>query len=164
MRMMDDIKNQVKDWKDDDEIYAYLSGLMEKRYGDRSGKIYGMGHAVYTISDPREPILAGKACILAEKGGRIDEFELYKKVAALAVKLVKEKKGKNVCPNVDFYSGFLYDVMGIPRQLFTPIFAMSRVTGWAAHRIEEIIQGRLIRPGYLSSLPKVAKYVPLDKR
>jgi citrate synthase len=164
MRMMDDIKNHVKDWNDDDEIYSHLSGLMEKRHGDGTGKIYGMGHAVYTISDPREPILGGKACILAEKSGRMDEFALYKKVAALAVKLVKEKKGKNVCPNVDFYSGFLYDMMGIPRQLFTPIFAMSRVAGWAAHRIEEIIQGRLIRPAYLSSLPKVAKYVPLEKR
>lgn len=164
MRMMDNIKNEVKDWNDDEELSAYLEGLLDKKHGDRSGKIYGMGHAVYTISDPREPILKQKASLFAERTGRTDEFTLYSKVAELSVRLIQEKKGKNVCQNVDYYSGFLYDMMGIPRELFTPIFAMSRVVGWSAHRIEEIIQGRLIRPSYLSSLKERPRYIPLAKR
>ena len=164
MSMMDDIKKTVRDWKDDDEIAAYLKGVLEKRLNDRSGKIYGIGHAVYTISDPREPILREKALGLAREQGRIDEFDLYVKVAGLAVRLVREVKGKRVCPNVDFYSGFVYDMMGIPKELFTPIFAMSRVAGWSAHRIEEIIQGRLIRPSYATSLKDLHPYVSIEQR
>ncbi|NIR66141.1 MAG: citrate synthase [candidate division Zixibacteria bacterium] len=167
MNMMEGIKSHVKDWNDDAEVKAYLEGLMDKKYGDRSGKIYGMGHAVYVISDPRAPILRKKAEHFAQKAGRMDEYNLYNKVAELAVQVVKEKKGRDVCVNVDFYSGFLYDMMNIPQELYTPIFAMSRVSGWAAHRIEEIIQGRLIRPAYISSLKLKGKkfnYLPLDKR
>jgi citrate synthase len=164
MNMMDDIKEKVKDWKDNGEIRSYLEGVLDKKLHDRSGKIYGMGHAVYTISDPREPILREKAMQLANKYGRVDELELYGKVAEQAVKLIKEKKGKRTCPNVDYYSGFVYDMLGIPKELYTPIFAMSRVAGWSAHRIEEIIQGKLMRPSYVSSLNDVSRYVPLNQR
>jgi citrate synthase len=167
MNMMADIKDHVKDWKDDAEVKAYLEGIMDRKYGDGSGKIYGMGHAVYTISDPRFPILKEKARHFAQKKDRMDEFDLYVKVSDLAVQVVQEKKGRKVCPNVDFFSGFVYDMMNIPLELYTAIFAMSRVSGWAAHRVEEIIQGRLIRPAYISSL-KVRKgkykYIPLEKR
>jgi len=165
MRMMDGVKEHVRDWKDNSEIEAYLKELIEKKNGDRSGKIYGMGHPVYTVSDPREPILREKARGFASRLGREDEFNLYLKVAEIAVPVIKEAKGRDVCPNVDFYSGFVYDMMGIKRELFTPIFALSRVAGWSAHRIEEIIQGRLIRPAYVSSLGGAKlKYVRLDKR
>lgn len=164
MEMMTDIKDNIRDWKDDSELILYLNGIMDKKFHDGSGKIYGMGHAVYTVSDPREPILKEKAAMLAEKAGRTREFELYKKVAELAVKVIRKRKGKKACPNVDFYSGLVYDMLGIPQELFTPIFAMSRVAGWSAHRIEEIIQGRLIRPSYGSSIDEISSYIPLDKR
>ncbi len=164
MAMMDGIKENVSDWKDEGEVRRYLDGLMDKRHGDGSGKIYGMGHAVYTISDPREIILKEKSREFAEKAGRLDEFDLYALVARLAVDVIKERKGKSVCPNVDFYSGFLYDMMGIPRRLFTPVFAMSRVAGWSAHRIEEIILGRLIRPSYISAVKKKVHYKSISKR
>jgi len=164
MEMMDGIKKNVKDWDDEGEIRGYLEGLMDRKYGDKSGKIYGMGHAVYMITDPREPILKEKAKIFAEKTGRLDEFALYDRVGRLAPDVIKTKKGKTVCPNVDFYSGFIYDMMGIPRSLFTPIFAMSRVAGWAAHRTEEIMLGRLIRPSYISTMRKKVYYKPLKSR
>ncbi len=162
--MIDDIKNKVRDWRDDGEISSYLSGILERKQFDCLGKIYGMGHAVYTVSDPREPILKQKVFRLAQDTGRIQEFNLYEKVADLSVRLIRKKKGKRVCPNVDFYSGFLYDMVGIPKELFTPIFAMSRVAGWTAHRIEEIIQGKLIRPSYVSSLEDFNSYIPLENR
>ncbi len=163
--MMENIKTHVKDWDDDCEVSSYLEKILEKKANDKSGKIYGIGHAVYTKSDPRAAILENKAVEIAKKNGMGKEFELYKKVARLAPGIVEKKKGKVVSPNVDFYSGFVYRSMGIPKELFTPIFAMSRVAGWSAHRIEEIIQGKLIRPSYYSSLPGVRKeYVPLALR
>jgi citrate synthase len=164
MNMFTGLKESVRDWADEDAIREYLRGLMEKRHGDKSGKIYGMGHAVYTVSDPREPILQEKARMLAAKCGRSEEVALYERVARIAVDVVREKKGVRVCPNVDFYSGLVYDMLDIPQALFTPIFAMSRVAGWSAHRIEEIIQGKLIRPAYISTLKKTYKYSPLNKR
>jgi len=164
INMMDDIKENVKDWGDDEALYDYLKGILEGRNGDGSKKIFGMGHAVYTVSDPREIILKKMSRGFAAEYGRSDEFELYSKVADLSVKVIADVKGRTVCPNVDFYSGFVYDMMGIPQELFTPIFAMSRVSGWSAHRIEEIIQGRLIRPAYVSSLKKTLKYTPISKR
>jgi citrate synthase len=164
MAMMDGIRENVRDWKDEGEVRRYLEGLMDKRHGDGSGKIYGMGHAVYVVSDPREIILKEKSRKFAEKAGRLEEFELYDLVGRLAVDVIKERKGKPVCPNVDFYSGFLYDMMGIPRRLFTPVFAMSRVAGWSAHRIEEIILGRLIRPSYISAIKKKVRYRSISKR
>lgn len=163
--MMENIKTHVKDWDDDDAISRYLEKILDKKANDKSGKIYGIGHAVYTLSDPRAVILEGKAEEIAKKNGLEKEFELYRKVATLAPVIVHKRKGKVASPNVDFYSGFVYRSMGIPKELFTPIFAMSRVAGWSAHRIEEIIQGRLMRPSYFSSLPGLRKsYVPLASR
>lgn len=165
VKMVGDIKRKLKNWEDADELKAYLSKILDKEAGDRSGKIYGLGHAVYTVSDPRAAFLEERAGALAKKSGREKEFELYRKIAEIAPKLVKERKGKTVCVNVDFYSGFIYRCMGIPKELFTPIFAMARVAGWSAHRIEEIVQGRIMRPSYVSSLKTQQQtYVPLSKR
>lgn len=164
IKMMEDIKANVKNWESEEEIKKYLLLLLDKKEGDKSGLIYGTGHAVYTISDPRVAILENKAKILANKVGREKEFELYKKVALLAPKLVNERKGKIVCINVDFYSGFVYDMLGISKELYTPIFALARVAGWSAHRIEEITQGKLIRPAYESTLTETKEYTPLKKR
>ncbi len=163
--MMENIKTNVKDWDDDDEVARYLEKILDRKANDRTGKIYGIGHAVYTRSDPRALILEEKAEEIAGQAGMGKEFALYKKVAMLAPRIVKEKKGKVASPNVDFYSGFVYRSIGIPKELFTPIFAMARVAGWSAHRIEEIIQGRLMRPSYYSSLRGLRKnYVPLVLR
>lgn len=163
--MMEDIKGHVKHWDDDGEVSGYLEKILDKKAYDRSGKIYGIGHAVYTKSDPRAVVLEDKAAEIAEKNGMAEEFNLYRTVARLAPSIVVKKKGKAVSANVDFYSGFVYRSMGIPKELFTPIFAMSRVAGWSAHRIEEIIQGKLIRPSYYTSLAQVKKkYVPLSRR
>ncbi|MBI5075263.1 MAG: citrate synthase [Nitrospirae bacterium] len=164
IRMMKDIKNKVKDWEDDNELTAYLELILDKKTGDKTGKIYGLGHAVYTVSDPRAVFLETRASELACAAGREKEFELYKRIARLAPSIVKNKKGKVVCTNVDFYSGFVYECMGISRELFTPIFAMARVAGWAAHRIEEIVQGRIIRPSYITSLKGKKNYIALAKR
>jgi citrate synthase len=163
--MMENIKTHVKDWDDDDELSRYLEKILDKKTSDKAGKIYGIGHAVYTKSDPRAVVLEQKAEEIARKSGMEKEFNLYRKVALVAPKIVLEKKGKVVAANVDFYSGFVYRSMGIPKELFTPIFAMSRVAGWSAHRIEEIIQGKLIRPSYVSSLPGLkSDYIPLKLR
>lgn len=164
VKMISDIKRKVKDWENDDEIKSYLELLLDKRAGDKSGKIYGLGHAVYTLSDPRAVFLGKRGEELAKMHGREKEFLLYKKIAKIAPQLVKAKKGKVVCTNVDFYSGFIYQCMGIPQELFTPIFAMARVAGWSSHRVEEIVQGRIIRPSYVSSLKGKKNYVPLAKR
>jgi citrate synthase len=164
MDMMKDIKKYVRDWNDDDEIKAYLIKMLEGEVGDGTGKIYGMGHAVYTLSDPRAVILREEAEKFAKMKDAHHEFLLLDKVATLATKLFKERKGTIVSPNVDFYSGFVYKLMGIPKELFTPIFAMARVVGWSAHRIEQLVQNKIIRPGYVSSLSKVNDYVPLSER
>jgi citrate synthase len=164
VRMISDIKRKLRDWEDDEKVKAYLEKILDKKAGDKTGKIYGLGHAVYTLSDPRAVFLEIKAEELAKAAGREKEFLLYKKVAKIAPNLVRERKGKVVCTNVDFYSGFVYQCMGIPKELFTPIFAMARVSGWTAHRIEEIIQGRIIRPSYVSSLQGMRSYIPLFNR
>ena len=164
IEMMKDIKSHVRDWNDDDEIKAYLIKILEGKTGDRKGKVYGMGHAVYTLSDPRAIILREMAEAYAHKKGVLKEFILLDKVAMLTQKIFKERKGTILSPNVDFYSGFVYKLMGIPQELFTPIFAMARVVGWSAHRIEQIVQGKLIRPGYISSLSKMNEYTPLSQR
>ncbi len=164
IRMMKDIKGKVKDWEDDDELGAYLGLILDKKAGDKSGKIYGLGHAVYTVSDPRAVYLMQRAGELAASANREKEFELYKRIARIAPAIVKSKKGKVVCTNVDFYSGFVYKCMGIPMELFTPIFAMARVAGWTAHRIEELVQGKIIRPSFVTSLKSRKNYVPLIKR
>jgi len=165
VKMISDIKRKVSDWEDDEEIRSYLEKVLAKETGDKTGKIYGLGHAVYTLTDPRAVFLEKRGEELAKMAGKEKEFMLYKKIAKIAPHLVREKKRKVVCTNVDFYSGFVYQCMGIPKELFTPIFAMARVAGWSAHRIEEVIQGKLIRPSYYSSLPGLKKsYVPLAKR
>lgn len=163
-RMLNDIKMNVKNWDSDEEVRAYLECILCKEAADRSGKIYGLGHAVYTLSDPRAVFLEVRGEELAKQHGKEKEFALYRKIAKIAPRLVNDKKGKVVCTNVDFYSGFVYQCMGIPEELFTPIFAMARVAGWSAHRIEEIIQGRIIRPSYVSSLKGMRNYIPLSNR
>ena len=150
-KMFEDIKANVSNWKDEEEVSDYLKKILRKEAFDKSGLIYGMGHAVYTLSDPREVILKDYARELAMEKGRMEEFELYELVERLAGRLVMEhrKLFKNVCANVDFYSGFVYTMLGIPEELFTPIFAISRIAGWSAHRLEEIINaGKIIRPAY----------------
>lgn len=164
MRMMKNIKKNVKNWEDRAELKDYLARILDKEAHDRTGKIYGMGHAVYTLSDPRAVILKEKAEQFARIKGASREIELYNAVAELTQELFMERKGMVIAPNVDFYSGFVYKLMGIPTDLFTPIFAMSRVVGWSAHRIEQIIQDKIIRPGYVSSLNGDNTYTPLNER
>ena len=149
--MFEDIKANVKDWSDEKEVENYLRKILNKEAFDRSGLIYGMGHAVYTLSDPREVILKKFAKKLAEEKCMMKEFALYELVERLAGSLVMEQRKlfKNVCANVDFYSGFVYTMLGIPKELFTPIFAIARIPGWSAHRLEELLNAnKIIRPAY----------------
>ena len=164
--MFDDIKANVKDWKDDEEVSAYLDRILSKEAFDRSGLIYGMGHAVYSLSDPRSGILKGFVERLSGEKGLEDEFALYASVEKLASQLIckKRKIYKGVSANVDFYSGFAYRMLGIPDELFTPLFAISRIAGWSAHRLEEILSGsKIIRPAY-KSVSEHREYIPMDKR
>lgn len=149
--MFADIKAHVKNWTDEAEVEAYLCKILNKEAFDHSGLIYGMGHAVYTLSDPREVILKKFARKLAQEKGMMEEFALYELVERLGSRLVMEQRKmfKNVCANVDFYSGFVYTMLGIPKELFTPIFAIARIPGWSTHRLEEILNaGKIIRPAY----------------
>jgi citrate synthase len=164
--MMDDIKANVKDWKDEDEVSRHLVKILNKEAFDRSGLIYGIGHAVYTLSDPRAVILREKAEQLSYEKSRTDEYELYRAVEKNAPRIFAEVKqsARPLAANVDFYSGFVYSMLNIPADLYTPIFAISRIAGWSAHRIEEIISGgRIIRPAY-KSVVKRSSYAPLEKR
>ena len=164
--MFTDLKKHVKDWKDDDMIKDYLLKLLNKEAFDKSGLIYGMGHAVYSISDPRAGILKKYAGMLSEEKGLNKEFELYNSVARLAPEVIASKRKiyKGVSPNIDFYSGFAYDMLGLPDELYTPLFAVARIAGWSAHRIEELINGnKIIRPAYLSVIDN-REYIPLEKR
>ena len=149
--MFTDIKANIKDWTNEKEIEDYLIKILDKKAFDRSGLIYGMGHAVYTLSDPREIILKDFAKKLAEEKGMMEEFALYETVENIAGRLIMERRKlfKNVCANVDFYSGFVYSMLRIPEELFTPIFAIARTPGWCAHRLEELINAnKIIRPAY----------------
>ncbi|MDD6189308.1 MAG: citrate/2-methylcitrate synthase [Clostridiales bacterium] len=161
------IKEDVKDWKDDDEIKAELRRILRGDAGDGSGLIYGMGHAVYTLSDPRAVILRRFARNVAEIKGRLDELELIESVERLSPKVFfsETESDKVICANVDLYSGFVYDMLGIPQELFTPLFATARMVGWCAHRIEEITnpRNRIMRPAY-RSISKKQPYTPLDER
>lgn len=152
MAMIDNIKAHLKgNLKDTDKLTAYLQEILEKRAYDQSGKIYGLGHAVYTKSDPRAILLKSHAVNLAKKCNRMDELQLYFDIEAIGPRVFQALKGheKVIAPNVDFFSGFVYDCLGIPKEIYTAIFAMSRVVGWSAHRIEEILSGkRIIRPGF----------------
>lgn len=149
--MFADIKANLKDWEDENEVAAYLQKILDKQAFDNSGLIYGMGHAVYTVSDPREVILKEYAKQLSDEKGLTKEYELYERVEKLAAGLIMKNRNtfKPVCANVDFYSGFVYSMLGIPEELFTPIFAISRISGWSAHRLEELVnKGKIIRPAY----------------
>ncbi len=150
-KMFADIKNHLSNWEDEEQIQAYLEKIMKKEAFDCSGLVYGMGHAIYTLSDPRAVILKEAARKLSEAKGLEEEFSLYESVERISSKLLTERKklSKPICCNVDFYSGFVYSMLGIPRQLYTPIFAIARISGWAAHRMEELInEGKLVRPAY----------------
>jgi citrate synthase len=167
--MMEDIKKNVTNWKDEAEVEDYLLKILKKETYDRTGIIYGIGHAVYTISDPRAILLKEKARDLAAESGRTDEFELYSMVERITPEVFRKFKGdqvsKVVCINVDFYSGFVYSCIGIPKELYTPLFAMARISGWCAHRIEELTFSakRIIRPAFKNVYgPK--EYIPIENR
>lgn len=166
LEMMENIMENVRDWEDDEEIKRYLQQIVDKKANDRSGLIYGMGHAVYTLSDPRAIQLKAKAAELAGAKGMEKEFNLYTAVERLTPQVMSEgkKNGKEIAANVDLYSGFVYKALGIPKELFTPIFAVARIGGWCAHRIEELVSGgRIIRPAY-KNVQDTRKYVPLSVR
>ena len=164
--MFEDIKQNVRDLTDDEEIEAYLTKILEKQVFDKMGLIYGMGHAVYTISDPRQMILRGAVKKLAQAEGYEDDFNLYERVERLAPMVIGKKRKiyKGVAANVDFYSGLLYSMLKIPCELYTPLFATARIAGWSAHRLEEIANaGKIIRPAYMSISDKKI-YTSLDQR
>lgn len=158
MEMMDDIREHVKDYEDKDEIKAYLTKILEGQAFDQKGLIYGMGHAVYSLSDPRERIFKGFVEQLSAAKHRERDMTLYNNIEELAPEIIAQKRKiyKGVSPNVDFYSGFVYDMLGIPVELYTPIFAVARIVGWSAHRLEEIVgNGKIIRPSYKSVMEEL---------
>jgi citrate synthase len=166
MSMMEDIKQNVKKWDDEVEVEDYLEKILKKQAFDGTGLIYGQGHAVYTKSDPRAILLRDKASALAPEKGLVDEFNLYRLIERLVPTVFKRIKesDKDICANVDFYSGFVYKMMDIPQELYTPLFAVSRVAGWCAHRLEEIVcNNRVIRPAY-KCVRKHKAYIPLSQR
>ncbi|NLT64813.1 MAG: citrate/2-methylcitrate synthase [Clostridiales bacterium] len=166
VQMFDDMEKNLSDWSDEDAIKNYLKCLLHKQCFDKSGLIYGMGHAVYSISDPRARILKQFVELLCEEKGLEKEYELYTAVERLAPQVIAEERKiyKGVSANVDFYSGFVYRMLDLPMELYTPMFAVARVAGWSAHRMEEIVNmGKIIRPAYVSVQPH-REYVPRDKR
>ena len=166
MEMFGYIEYGVKDWRDEDEIRSYLGRILRREAGDGSGLIYGMGHAIYTLSDPRAVLLKKFAKSLAAKKGVLDEFELYEAVERLTPEVLSASgQRKVVCANVDLYSGLVYKMMGIPQELYTPLFAVARVVGWCAHRIEEVYNpgNKIIRPAYKAVAP-ARPFIPLDQR
>ncbi|HEY8348710.1 MAG TPA: citrate/2-methylcitrate synthase [Clostridiales bacterium] len=166
VQMFEDMKARISDWTDEGQVADYLERILEKKEFDRSGLIYGMGHAVYSLSDPRATVLKKFVESLSREKDRMDEFRLYSLVERLAPEIIREKRKiyKGVSANVDFYSGFVYNMLGLPLQLFTPLFAIARLPGWAAHRMEEIANaGKIIRPAY-KSVSERRQYIPLDQR
>lgn len=166
IQMFEELKRHVRDWSNEKEIEEYLLKILRKQTFDRMGLIYGVGHAVYTLSDPRALLLKEKAAELSKEKEMEEEFHLYNLVENIAPRVIAEEKNvdKYFVVNVDFYSGFVYKMLNIPVELYTPIFAMSRIAGWSAHRIEEIVSGgRIIRPAYKSVAPRGA-YIPLNQR
>ena len=158
VKMFDDMKKTLPDWQDEDAVRGYLKDLLDKKAFDRSGLIYGMGHAVYSLSDPRANIFKGFVQRLAKEKGREKEFELYSLVERLAAEVISEKRRiyKGVSANVDFYSGFVYSMLDLPIELYTPLFAIARIAGWSAHRIEELTnEGKIIRPAYKNVAPRI---------
>lgn len=168
IEMMNNIKDNVKNWSDENEVDSYLDKMLNKQAFDKTGKIYGIGHAIYTLSDPRCVLLKEQARQLAKEKGREDEYNLYASIEKLAPKAFYRFKGANsktIAANVDFYSGFVYQCLDIPEELYTPIFAIARVPGWAAHRIEEVTStsARIIRPAYKNVCER-HPYRPLSQR
>ena len=166
VQMFDDLKANVKDWSNEDEIREYLLKLLNREAFDKAGLIYGMGHAVYSLSDPRSKILSRFVKQLSEEKGREEEYHLYTTVERLAKQVIGEKRKiyKGVSANIDFYSGFIYSMLGLPHQLYTPLFAIARIVGWSAHRMEELMNGnRIIRPAYKAVAPH-REYTPIDER
>ena len=164
--MLNDIKRNVKDWKDDEEIEAYLAKILHKEAFDNSGLIYGMGHAVYSISDPRAQIFKGFVQELSVEKGRYEEYRFYTNIERISAELIaKERKiYKGVSANIDFYSGFVYNMLGLPLELYTPLFAIARISGWSAHRIEELVNnGKIIRPAYMCVQDR-QEYIPIEDR
>ena len=166
MEMMSDLKHNVKDIKDEDEIRVYLEKLVDKQAFDRKGLIYGMGHAVYSLSDPRAVVFKSFVESLAKEKDRMDDYQLYSTIERLAPEVIADKRKiyKGVSANVDFYSGFVYSMLDIPVELYTPIFAMARVVGWSAHRMEELVNAdKIMRPAYKSVAGR-KPYQPMTKR
>lgn len=164
--MFKDMKKHIKDWTDEDEVRDYLKKLLHKEAFDRRGLIYGMGHAIYSVSDPRAEVLKGFVEKLAKEKGRMKDYNLYAMVERLAPEVIAEERKmyKGVSANVDFYSGFVYSMLDLPLELYTPMFAVARIVGWSAHRMEELINtDKIIRPAYKTVLPEVS-YVPLHDR
>ena len=164
--MFEDIKKNVSNWNDREEVSAYLAKILNKEAYDKAGLIYGMGHAVYSISDPRAEVFKTFVKNLSEEKGLTKEFELYNLIEELAPEVIAKQRKiyKGVSANVDFYSGFVYDMLGLPHELYTPIFAIARIAGWSAHRIEELINaGKIIRPAYKAVQPH-RDYIPLNNR
>lgn len=164
VEMFTDIKENVKDWEDENEVREYLQKILNKEAFDRSGLIYGIGHAVYSLSDPRTTILKKYVGNLAKEKGREKEMALYEMIERIAPELLKMKRNRPVSANVDFYSGFVYDMLGLPLELYTPIFAIARIAGWSAHRIEELMNSsKIVRPAY-KNVAKHTGYVPMTER
>lgn len=165
--MLDYLKVAVRDWNNEEEIEKHICGILSKSELDRKGLVYGIGHAVYTLSDPRAVLLKKLAGELASEKGRTAEYEFYQRIERVAIKTINKVKGakKILCANVDFYSGFVYDLIGIPQEIYTSLFAMSRIVGWCAHRNEELNfeAKRIIRPAY-KCVTEEKKYSELDKR
>ena len=164
--MFQDIKQHIRDWEDEEEIARYLTKILHKEAFDKSGLIYGIGHAVYSISDPRADVFKGFVQSLSEEKGLNKEYTLYSLVEKIATELIaKERKiYKGVSANIDFYSGFVYDMLGLPPELYTPLFAIARIAGWSAHRLEELLNaGKIIRPAYMNVMER-REYVSLGER
>ena len=166
VKMFNDMKEKISDWNDEDEVRSYLKALLHKEAFDKSGLIYGMGHAVYSLSDPRDNIFKKFVKNLSEEKGRTEEYNLYSLVEKLAPQVIAEERKtyKGVSANIDFYSGFVYSMLDLPLELYTPIFAMARIAGWSAHRIEELINtDKIIRPAYMNVKDHM-RYVNLNNR
>ena len=167
--MLKHLKKNIKNWTDVNEVDTYLQKILNKEAYDNTGLIYGIGHAIYTISDPRTMLLKEMAKDLAVEKDREDEYNFFTLLEERAIKNFMEFKGKSVnkqvCANVDFYSGFVYDMIGLPQEIYTPLFAMARIVGWTAHRIEELNfkQKRIIRPAYKNAA-EIKEYKPINKR
>ena len=166
VQMFEDMKQSISNWEDDQEVSDYLLGLLRKERFDKQGLIYGMGHAVYSLSDPRAEVFKSYVGKLSASKGREKEYALYARVERLAPELIARERRiyKGVSPNIDFYSGFVYSMLDLPMELYTPIFAIARLAGWSAHRLEELInEGKIIRPAYKAVAPRKS-YTPLKER